>query len=93
MGELFGLVKLAGCVAEGLLDGERIVRSDVKGEVEGLAIESWVARYAHPFSVVEDDGGVMVRDSGVEPGETAAGKLHFIALTGLSTARELQGGT
>jgi hypothetical protein len=94
LGEFFGLLELAGTIAEGLLDGKLVVIGDVEGEVAGFAIEGRVAGDSEAFGVVEHDGRVVMRDARVEPGETAACDCHFVALAGLSVAaRELQGRT
>ena len=81
------MAELAGVVAERLLYGERVVVIDVEGEVAALAVESRVAGNSEAFGVVEHDGGVVMRDAGVEPGETTACERDFVALAGLSIVR------
>ena len=70
-------MELFGSFVEGLLDGEGVVVCDMEGEVAGFAVECRIATVAEAFGVVEDDGGILVRDARIEPGETATGEFYF----------------
>ena len=76
-GKFFGLMESAGIVAEGLLYGEGVVVVDVEGEVAGFAVEGRIACDSEAFGVVEDDDGILVGDTGVEPGKAAAGEFDL----------------
>ena len=64
-------------VAERILNVEAVLVCDLEGEVASLAIDGWVARDAEAPGVVENDGGVVVGDARVEPGEAAAGEFDL----------------
>jgi hypothetical protein len=76
-GEFFGLKELPGGVAEGFLNGEDIVVVDVEGEVAGFSIEGGIGCDSEALGVVEDDDGILVGDTGVEPGKAAAGEFDL----------------
>ena len=76
-------MELSGIVGEGLLCRESIVACDLEGEVANLAIEGWIAGDSKTFGVVENNDGVLVRDAGVEPGETVASDLDLSKADGL----------
>src|ERR1700761_2632757 len=76
-GQIFGLVEAFWVFAEGFLNIESVVVCDLEGEVAGLPIDFWIAGHADTFGIVENDGGVVVGDAGVEPGEAAAGEFDL----------------
>jgi hypothetical protein len=49
----------------------------VEGEVAGFSIEGGIGCDSEALGVVEDDDGILVGDTGVEPGKAAAGEFDL----------------
>ena len=74
--QFLGSLEAVRVVAEGLLDGERVVVRDMEGEVDRFSVEGWVAGNAAGLRVVENDIIFLVGEVSVEPGETATGEFY-----------------